>query len=333
MAGQAPDFETAMRNIGDGVQRALSTGDVNAAAPQPAPAPAAAPAAAQPQPPPPVEAPPAAPMAVQPAPAAAPAPTAEAPRFLTVDQFGQYQQQIGGLLQGLWAQNNALAQAAQRGAPTPPPATEEPRLPSALDLTRSFIAPERNTGETDQQYAVRAQAAVLDHVNQGVVSHVEKRAEAMAQAAVQRYADSIAATQQQERGQRAFNEAAAETVRRAGVDPGSEAGAYISDMAKRSVVAMVTAGETQGWRPEHYVAQLGREVARIKARTVVPPAPGAAPQLAIVPPQPAAPIGGSGGGGPPAQPASAGEGAPAKTFEEAMERVRLGVVRAVKQGS
>lgn len=323
-----PTMDSVMQDIGNQVDRAVETGVVN----DPAQSTGGTPQADQP-------AERAAGATGSSATTQEPraAPPVEQPRFVTVNQFDNFAQTMTSFAQEVARGNNLLQQQIARQDPRQ---QEAPRKrPSALEVSRSFVPPARTAGESDEAYGVRVQAEVLDKVIHANSADVEARAQEIANNAVAQYARAVEEQRVAQQGQHQFESAVDDAVRSAGLDPVTEAGKFVREYARQGVLAMAATGQMQGWGPQHIRQQLVNNVNAIKSRIAVPPGPGQQTQLSVVQggqqnqQQRQAPIGGAGGGGGGAVPPSGNSyAAPAKNIEEAMERVRLGMVAAVKNG-
>ncbi len=123
------------------------------------------------------------------------------------------------------------AQMMQQFAPKPAAAAppEPVRPPTAGELAKSFRAPDRKQGEAESDYLARAQGEMLDHINGGIIKHMEKVQETKIKEAIDTYQQSINQQASMSRAQDAWNHTLDASLREAGFDPASEMGRHVRE--------------------------------------------------------------------------------------------------------
>lgn len=282
-----PTFDSVARAMFDTVQKGMEEG------PAPAPSPAEA-------------APPPAPEVPLAPPAFAPPP---APAALGPDQ-AQMQ-----LLQQMQQTQAQMLERMQQTQPTPRadlPAPSGP--PTVKEIMRSYRPPERAAGEPDDAYAVRNQAAVLDHMNQANASWLQEQSKNIARETVETYQRQIQQQSYVRQAERTLQGELDQAVQAAGYPAGSPQAGFLRATLESEVRQGLATGRFNGHTDQSFRAGLRSWVTEAKRLMApAPPAPGARPNLQVVD----APISAGGGTAPPANPQSTNPAAP-RSFEEAM---------------
>lgn len=284
------------------------TGFLEGAAPDPAPAAADPVATPAPEA---IAAPAAAPEPIADPSAAAPIPTgapASAPAAAPV--AAPVVAQLDPAMIAQYRQDGArefalqMLAAANRRKPEPP----APAPKVAADWM-ALQRPERQAGESDDEYAVRSLYSAIDYGAQTAVAHMQPAIEALRKELdqVRGTLDPVHAryAEQQEQAQiERFNNLVTGHLRTVGYgDAGADEGAvsarargYVNDMAK----VVFASTDTSQWGTKEWGKAL--EPHFKAAREYFPPAPTGAPTLSVVPQQRVPIAGGSGSGAPPAPP-------------------------------
>lgn len=287
-APSEPTFDSVAKAMFDTVQKEME-------------APAAETTAASPPPvaPPVAEAPLATPTFAPP-----PAPAAPAPDQMQMQLLQQMQQTQAQLLERM-----QQAQPAPR-ADLPKPAGP----PTVKEIMRSYRPPERAAGEPDDAYAVRNQAAVLDHMNQANASWLQEQSKSIARETVETYQRQIQQQSYVQQAERTLQSELDQAVQTAGYPAGSPQAGFLRATLEAEVRHGLTTGRFNGHTDQSFKAGLRSWVTEAKRLMAPPPpAPGARPNLQVVD----APISAGGGTAAPANPQSTAPAAP-RSFEEAM---------------
>jgi hypothetical protein len=250
----------------------------------------------------------------------APATTNNAPAF---DAQQAALQQMTALQQ----QNELLAQLLQRAIPPPKTEekTEEPRRPPTTEeALEDFRAPQRTAAMSDEDYARKLQAAVLDHVQGKRDAFYRDEAQRTARQAVEEYRAQVASEQRRQQAEHRYVETLNTSVQAAGYKPGSPQYEFVRQKLHAELAAATAAGVTRSWSEQQWRAAMAQG-ARSYSKWIPSPAGGGAQPLQVVqggkPAQAAKPpISGGGAAAVPDRPPQAKPGR-AASFDEAMEQV------------
>lgn len=280
-----PAFDSVAKAMFDTVQKEMV---------EPTPAAAAAPVT-----PPVVEAPLAPPTFAPP-----PAPVAPAADQVQMQLLQQMQQTQAQMLERM--QQTQPAPRADLPKPAGPPTVKE--------IMRSYRPPERAAGEPDDAYAVRNQAAVLDHMNQANGSWLQEQSKNIARETVETYQRQIQQQAYIHQAERTLTNELDQAVQAAGYPAGSPQAGFLRATLESEVRQGLATGRFNGHTDQSFKAGLRSWVTEAKRMMAPPPpAPGARPNLQVVD----APISAGGGTAPPANPQSTNPANP-RSFEEAM---------------
>lgn len=285
-APSEPTFDSVARAMFDTVQKETAE-------------PAAPPPALPPTPPPaPVDT--AAPFST---PAFAPPPAPALDQMALMQQMQQTQAQ--------------MLERVQHLMPPPAPRADLPKPsgpPTVKEIMKSYRPPERAAGEPDDGYAVRNQAAVLDHMNHANGAWLQEQSRNIARETVETYQRQIQQQSYIQQAERALSSELDQAVQAAGYQADSPQARFLRGTLETEVRQGLSTGRFNGHTDQSFKAGLRSWVTEAKRLMAPPPpAPGARPNLQVVD----APISAGGGTAAPTNPQSTNPAAP-RSFEEAM---------------